>query len=115
MASPPRDPDTDVVVVGSGIAGSLCAHALCRAGLKVIMLEAGPRLNRDDLVQRYRGAVEKDYMSPFPNVAHGPEAIIQQGPHPHGFRYVRAVLEHTHEPGQKGGDKLTISGVAEEL
>jgi uncharacterized cupin superfamily protein len=25
------------------------------------------------------------------------------------------VLEHTHKPGEKGGDKLAISGVAEEL
>ncbi len=25
------------------------------------------------------------------------------------------VLEHTREPGLKGGDKLAISGVAEEL
>ena len=31
------------------------------------------------------------------------------------FRGQVDVLEHTHEPGLKGGDKLAISGVAEEL
>jgi choline dehydrogenase-like flavoprotein len=91
MPTRPREPDTDVVVVGSGIAGSLCAHALCRAGLNVIVLEAGPRLDRSDLVQRYESAAVKDSMSPYPDVAHGPEEIVQQGPHPYRFKYVRAV------------------------
>ena len=86
-----RDPDTDVVVVGSGIAGSLCAYALARAGLKIVLLEAGPRLDRADLVRRHEHAVVKDEMSPYPDLAQGPEEIIQQGPHPYEFRYVRAV------------------------
>ena len=36
----------DVVIVGSGVAGSLVAAQLARAGLKVLILEAGPRVQR---------------------------------------------------------------------
>ena len=32
----------DVVIVGSGVAGSLVAARLAKAGVKVLMLEAGP-------------------------------------------------------------------------
>jgi len=38
-------PEFDVVVVGSGAAGGMAAHELCRAGARVLMLEAGPMLD----------------------------------------------------------------------
>ena len=34
-------PSYDVIIVGSGAAGGMSAYVLCRAGLKVLMLEAG--------------------------------------------------------------------------
>jgi choline dehydrogenase-like flavoprotein len=37
----------DVVVVGSGAAGSIAAHTLTKCGLKVLVLEAGPLLDPD--------------------------------------------------------------------
>jgi choline dehydrogenase-like flavoprotein len=37
------DPDWDVVVVGSGAGGSAATFGLCRRGLRVLLLEAGPR------------------------------------------------------------------------
>lgn len=41
--------DADVVVViGSGAGGATVAHELCEKGIKVVMLEAGPRLTIDD-------------------------------------------------------------------
>src|ERR1700688_1741938 len=40
-----NDPDWDVVVVGSGAGGSAATWRLCRRGLRVLLLEAGPRFN----------------------------------------------------------------------
>ena len=36
----------DVVIVGSGIAGAITAARLARGGVKVLVLEAGPRVDR---------------------------------------------------------------------
>ncbi len=41
---------TDVVIVGSGAAGSLMAAKLSKAGKKVIILEAGPERTLNDLI-----------------------------------------------------------------
>ena len=40
--------DYDVCIIGAGIAGALVAYKLGRAGIKVIMLDAGPRHNLQD-------------------------------------------------------------------
>ena len=36
----------DVVIVGSGVAGAITGYTLARAGVKVLILEAGPRVDR---------------------------------------------------------------------
>ena len=36
----------DIVVIGSGICGCLAAHRLAQEGASVLILEAGPRLDR---------------------------------------------------------------------
>ena len=45
----------DAIVVGSGAAGGVTAMELCEAGLQVLLLEAGPRLDptRDFLTHRW--------------------------------------------------------------
>ncbi|WP_274865607.1 NAD(P)-binding protein, partial [Serratia marcescens] len=40
------DAEADVVIVGSGIVGGLMADALVSQGYSVLVLEAGPRIER---------------------------------------------------------------------
>src|SRR5215212_8694344 len=57
----------DIVVIGSGICGSLAAERLAKTGASVLILEAGPRVTRDQLVLYYRSASRKgDWMAPYP-------------------------------------------------
>ena len=44
----------DVVIVGSGVCGGLVGARLARAGVKVLILEAGPRVKRTDALAQYR-------------------------------------------------------------
>ena len=39
---------TEVVIVGAGAAGGIIAAELGKAGMKVVMLERGPRLQTKD-------------------------------------------------------------------
>jgi gluconate 2-dehydrogenase alpha chain len=69
----PPDRPADVILVGVGAAGSLAATILCRAGLRVVGLEAGPwRTSRefvpDELGSAYycRGGMGPKYLSEIP-------------------------------------------------
>lgn len=48
--------DADVIVVGSGVVGSLAAHNLAKQGKSVILLEAGPRVPRWEIVEAFRNS-----------------------------------------------------------
>ena len=48
------DQSADVVIVGTGIVGCLIAEQALDAGLSVLMLEAGPRVDRWRIVENYR-------------------------------------------------------------
>jgi len=94
---------TDVVVVGSGVAGALVAFQLAKAGAKVTILEAGPPVDRDEAVEVFRAATAKVPESPYPNTAWAPHPtvleigvpgtgyFIQDGPDPFGSTYERIV------------------------
>lgn len=46
-------PKTDVVIVGMGAAGGIAAYVFATAGLKVVGIEAGPRLDKADFIAHY--------------------------------------------------------------
>ena len=46
------DIEADVIIVGSGILGALLAAKLSYAGVKVAILEAGPKVDRGQAMQR---------------------------------------------------------------
>ena len=108
------DTEYDAVIVGGGIAGSIIADQLSRAGQRVLILEAG--LAKDltisgyeDYLSTFYGAVSKDNQSPYPvnpdvpmprsadvrRVTIGqPETggyVVQNGPYATDFTYTRVL------------------------
>jgi choline dehydrogenase-like flavoprotein len=90
----------DVVVVGSGVAGAIVAHQLALAGKSVILLEAGPRMPRWQIVERFRNQADKsDNSAPYPSSAWAPHPeygppnnyLILKGEHKFNSQYIRAV------------------------
>jgi len=41
---PDPSKDTDALIVGAGVVGLACGYALATTGLRVIFIEAGPRI-----------------------------------------------------------------------
>lgn len=91
--------NADVVIVGSGVAGATLGYKLAQAGVKVLILEAGPRVDRAAAVDAFRGALIKVPESPFPksDAAPTPPIIdpngyyVQEGPGLFGSNYLRVV------------------------
>lgn len=50
-------PEYDVAIVGTGVAGALIGWRLAQAGARVVFIEAGERVNRDEGSARYRAAL----------------------------------------------------------
>ncbi len=90
----------DIVVVGSGVAGSLVAHQLALAGASVIVLEAGPRIRRWRIVENFRNSSAKsDFTTPYPSMRYAPHPLyappngylIQKGEYRYDSQYLRVV------------------------
>ena len=91
----------DFVVVGSGICGALVAMVLAQRGASVIMLEAGPRVGRAQLLANFRNSPRRsDWMSPYPSSPWAPHPVyrpednghlVQAGPYPYPAEYIRMV------------------------
>jgi choline dehydrogenase-like flavoprotein len=94
------DEIADVVIVGSGVAGALCAYRLAQAGVRVLMLEAGPRIERADIIQAFQTSPHFDYSSGYPNPDWAPrpdwgnpadDYIEQRGAWVNRMEYLRVV------------------------
>jgi len=91
----------DIVVIGAGIVGALAAERLARQGASVLILEAGPRLERARIVVAFRNSAFKgNWMAPYPPSPWAPHPIyvpkdngylVQAGPYPYPAEYIRAV------------------------
>ncbi len=90
----------DIVVVGSGVAGGIVAHELAKAGASVLVLEAGPWIDRWKIVEKFRDSPAKqDFMAPYPSVPYAPSPqytppnnyLVEKGPVDYAAQYIRAV------------------------
>ena len=70
------DYDADVVIVGAGVAGALMAAKLAQAGVKVLILEAGPSGDRAASLATYQQALAKTPDSPYPDTAYAPRPSV---------------------------------------
>ena len=89
---------SDVIIVGAGVAGALIAWRLATAGLRVTVVEAGPRVDRTAAVARFRASAIRVPESPYAAAAHaGRPATIddtyirQDGPDRFRSGYLRQV------------------------
>jgi len=88
--------DADVIVVGSGVLGSLTAHALATRAKSVILLEAGPRMPRWQLLERFRNVADKsDTNRPYPDQAWAPKSSGGA----HSDDYLQNVGPLAYRPG----------------
>ena len=76
----------DVVIVGSGVAGAITGYSLARAGARVLILEAGPRVDRAKAVVQFRNSPTKGPNSPYP----ANPKVPQPDPDDIGSYYVQA-------------------------
>ena len=96
--------DADLIVIGSGVMGGLIASTVAKAGRSVIVLEAGPRVRRSEIVETFRNAPVKLSLanvklqgagSPYPSLPHAPSTygsyLQQVGPVPYNTSYLRVV------------------------
>lgn len=91
--------DADVAIVGAGVAGCLIATQLASAGMKVIVLESGPSVDRAAAVDAFRNAIAKTPESAYPDVAYAPRPTtldpygyyVQDGPDAFCATYERRV------------------------
>jgi len=91
----------DFVVIGSGIIGCVTSLKFLQRGASVLILEAGPRVVRDEIVARFRDSPRRgDWMSPYPPAPWAPHPIyqpkdsgylVQAGPYPYPAEYIRQV------------------------
>jgi fructose 5-dehydrogenase large subunit len=100
-----NEASADVVVVGTGVVGCLIAEQMLDAGLSVLMLEAGPRVERWQIVENFRNlppSQHLDFNAPFPPKPWAPhlqvgtdalaaEYLQLEGPNARAYRqdYVR--------------------------
>src|SRR5579872_6438094 len=92
----------DVVVVGSGVAGALVAYELASAGATVVILEAGPRLERGEIVENYRrNPARGDMMIPYP--------ASRNAPHPEYSAHAGG-LPGRNAPYRKDNNYLVLKG-----
>ncbi len=91
--------EADAVIVGAGVAGALVAWRLAEQGLRVLVVEAGGRVDRADAVARYQASPDRGTLDPYPELEHAPRPrpgepdpyLLFAGPEAYPVLYERLV------------------------
>jgi glucose dehydrogenase len=89
----------DVLIIGSGVAGALLACKVAKKGARVVVMEAGPRVDRAEAVQRFQSAYPKtpesayrqSVFAPHPTTQNPDGFYAQKGPDAFNSTYLRQV------------------------
>ena len=87
----------EVVIIGAGAVGGMLAHRLAKSGVDVLLLEAGPRIDRAEAVQHFFKSAEKGPNAPYPSTSYAPHPMrsddyyVQAGPDRFNGSYLRGV------------------------
>jgi choline dehydrogenase-like flavoprotein len=89
----------DVVFVGSGVAAAVAGAKLAAAGVRVLFLEAGPRVDRGQAVDIFQHSLSKAQNSPYPDKPYAPQPdesnfgayYVQMGPNEFRGQQARVV------------------------
>lgn len=94
------DYHADVVIVGGGISGALLALELAKSRAKVLIVEAGDRIDRDKAIANYMNTVNRNNDSPYspmnksapyPSMMNPDDYYIQTGPDTFQSNYLKAL------------------------
>ncbi len=87
----------DVVIIGAGAVGGVLAYRLAQKNVKVLLLDAGPRIERGQAMQHFFDSVAKGPNAPYPSTSYAPHPMdnhnhyVQAGPIEFGGSYLRGV------------------------
>jgi choline dehydrogenase-like flavoprotein len=108
VPSPPRDADLtttyDAIVIGSGAAGGMASHVLTSHGLKVLLLEAGRKLDIENELRSMEWPYDHPRRGDMPPTYHAlgaNEYTIRQPPYAAG---VKAKKVFSYVQGWTGSD-----------
>lgn len=96
--SEPKQYEADVAIVGAGLAGALLSYELTKKGLNVICLEAGPPIERFQVMQNFKAQVSRDFQNPYPNPPHAPRPSGK-----YHDEYVESVGKNDYNPAYLRG------------
>jgi choline dehydrogenase-like flavoprotein len=94
----------DAIVVGSGAAGGMAAHALTVRGLRVLMLEAGKQLDLDEELKSMEWPFDHERRGRMPPDRHAlsfNEYNFRESPYAKGSPYAKV---HSYVQGWPGSD-----------
>jgi choline dehydrogenase-like flavoprotein len=91
--------ETDVVIVGSGVAGAMLSYELAKSGINVICLESGPPIDRAATLKRFKEYPERGFQECYVKTKHAPfpsgrpsDAYLESvGSSEYGAFYLRGV------------------------